>query len=170
MVSIALCLSGCAEAPDGFPLPAQRAPLPEFRSYRQAYVVDMVDAEAEQHIVSDIFGPPGAKWRWTGKRPTLRIAFGEKLSLDFMMDLVFADLALKDTGPVTVTFHINGHTLASVVYSQSGEHHFEKAIPEEWLERGKEAVLSAEIDKMWREPGRDIDFGMIVESAGLRER
>jgi len=167
---IPLLLSACAKAPTPYPLPEQRAPLPEFRAYRPAYLVSMADADAEKHILSDIIGPPRTKWRWTGKRPTVQIAFGDRLSLDFVMDFVLMEHTMKDTGPVTVSFLINEHKLDSVLYTQPGVKHFEKAIPEEWLVPGKEAVLEAELDKMWSTPEDNAKLGMIFVGAGLRER
>ena len=165
-----LLLSACSQAPVAFPPPEQRAPLPEFRAYRPSYMVSMMDADAEKHILSDISGPPGAKWRWTGKRPTVQVKFGDRLSLDFVMDFVLMEDAMKDTGPVTVSFVVNDHKLDSVLYSEPGVLHFEKPIPEEWLVRGKEAVLEAEIDKMWTAPQDGAKLGMILVAAGLRER
>lgn len=170
MLSPLLLLCGCAPAPTAFAPPEQRAPLPEFRAYRPAYMVDMTDADAEKHILSDISGPPRAAWRWTGKRPAVQIAFGESLSLDFVIDLVLTETTMNATGPVTVSFMVNDHKLDSILYKEPGARHFEKAIPEEWLERGKEAVLSAEIDKMWTAPGDGAKLGMILVRAGLRER
>jgi hypothetical protein len=160
----------CIEVPESYPPPEQRAPLPEFRAYRPAYMVGMMDADAEKYILSDISGPPGGKWRWTGKRPTVQIAFGDRLSLDFIVDFVLMDYTMKDTGPVTVSFAVNGHRLASVLYNQPGVQHFEMPIPEEWLERGKEAVLEAEIDKMWSSSPDGAKLGMMLVGAGLRER
>ena len=170
LILLPLWLCACSQAPTVYPLPAQRAPLPDFRPYRPAYLVSMTDADAERHILSDISGPPRAKWRWTGKRPTLQIAFGDRLALDMVMDFVLMENTMKDTGPVTVTFRVNDHKLDSVLYPQPGVQHFEKPIPEEWLVRGKEAVLEAEIDKMWSAPQDGGKLGMILVGGGLRER
>ena len=170
VVLIPLLLCACAKAPTAYPPPEQRAPLPEFRAYRPAYLVAMADTDAEKHILSDISGPPRGKWRWTGKRPTVQIAFGERLSLDFVMDFVLMESAMRDTGPVTVSFAINDHKLDSIHYTEPGVKHFEKPIPEEWLVRGKEAVLEAEIDKMWSAEQDGAKLGMMLVGAGLRER
>jgi len=77
---------------------------------------------------------------------------------------------MKSTGPVTVSFVVNEHKLDSVLYSEPGMKHFEKPIPEEWLVRGKEAVLEAEVDKMWTAPLDGAKLGLILVAAGLRER
>ena len=136
----------------------------------EAVAQAMSDADAEKHILSDISGPPGAKWRWTGKRPAVQMKFGDSLKLDFVIDFVLMETAMKETGPVTVSFLVNEHKLDSVLYTEPGVQHFEKAIPEEWLERGKDAVLEAEIDKMWSAPQDGAKLGMIFVGAGLRER
>lgn len=167
---IPLLFCACTQAPEFYPPPAQRAPLPEFRAYRPAYMVNMMDADAEEYILSDIIGPPRGKGRWTRKRPTLRMPFGDRLSLDFFMDFELLDFAMKDTGPVTVSFSVNGHKLTSVLYNQPGVQHFEMPIPEEWLERGQEAVLEAEIDKLSSAPPDGARIGMMLVGAGLRER
>jgi hypothetical protein len=143
--------------------------VPEFRAYRRAYFVEMADADAEKYILSDIGGPPRAKWRWTVKRPLVQIAFGDRLDLDFAMDFVLIEANMKDTGPVTLTFLVNGHKLESVLYKEPGVYHFEKAIPEGWLKAGEPAMIGAEIDKVWTAPD-GARSGMMVVGAGLRER
>jgi hypothetical protein len=56
-----------------------------------------------------------------------------------------------------------------VPYKASGEQHFEKAVPAEWIEPGKDTLLAASIDKVWVAPADGAKLGFILTRIGLTQ-
>jgi hypothetical protein len=155
--------------PETYAPPEQREPFENFRPYRITRVVDMSDGDADSHIVSGILPAGGGQWRWASQRPTVRISVRHVEDLVFTIDFSVADATFKSTGPVTLTFLVNDHELGSEHYTAPGVYHFEKPVPENWLEAGKDATLAAEVDKVWVAPEDGAKLGFILTRIGLRQ-
>lgn len=140
----ALWLAGCARAPDSFPVPEQRVPIPEPELL--GAFVEMGSYAALAHIVRDVAGvAEGTGWRWTYQRPELRFHLpgttGHKLVLDFgIVPAVFAS-----TGPTTLSVWVNGRLLGRVRCETPGERHFERPVPAAWL--AADTTVIAEVDR-----------------------
>ncbi len=163
------CLSGCQKLPETYAPPEQREPFENFRPYRITRVVDMSDGDADSHIVSGILPAGGGSWRWASQRPTVRVLLRHVENLEFIMDFSVADATFKSTGPVAFTFFVNDHELGSANYTMPGVYHFEKPVPESWLEADKDATLAAEVDKVWVAPEDGAKLGFILTRIGLRQ-
>jgi hypothetical protein len=155
--------------PETYAPPEQRQPFENFRPYRITRVVDMSDGDVDAHVVRDI--PTGVEgpWRWAGQRPTIRVALRKTENLSYIIDFSVADATFKSTGPVTMTFLVNDHVLDSAHYSTPGTYHFEKSVPAEWLEAGKDATVGAAIDKVWVSPDDGAKLGFILTRIGFRQ-
>jgi hypothetical protein len=118
-------LCGCANLPEAFAPPPQR---PFFEAPAvAARMVGMADADAESHLVQDISLEVEANsWRWTGKRPALRVHPGSNQGLTYSIDLALAGTSLEHTGPVTLSLFVNNHLLDRVGYATAGRRQFEK--------------------------------------------
>jgi len=154
--------------PDPYAPPEQRQPFENFAPYRISRVVNMADGDAESHFVRDIQGLNGS-WRWTGKHPEVRVFLRTNQMLHCIVDLTIADATFKVTGPVTLSFFVNGHVLDKATYSASGPQHFDEPVPPEWVEPGKESVVGAEIDKPWTSPADGVALGFILTRMGLSQ-
>jgi hypothetical protein len=168
----ALCviLSGCGNLVESYAPPPQR---PVFEAPSSGVrVLNMADADAETHFVQDISPALEADtWRWTGKRPAIRMFPGTTQRLSYVMDLAIPVATFTQTGPVTVSFFVNDHLLDRVRYSAPGRRRFEKAVPGEWLDANGYAILNAEIDKLWIPPERGAKpLGFILVSLGLEQK
>jgi len=148
--------------------PEQRAPLEEFRPYSATRVVQMADPDAFTFIVQDIAGLEG-NWRWTGKRPTVRLRPRAKEGLHYVIDFSLPDVTFKDTGPVTMSFFVGDHLLGSERYITSGAKHFEKPVPADWVTPAQDVLVSAEIDKVWVSKTDGATLGFILTSIGLAQ-
>jgi len=148
--------------------PEQRQPFENFAPYRIHRVVNMADGDAERSFIQDI-GGSGGSWRWTGKRPEVRVFLRTNQMLHYVIDFAIVEATFKDTGPVTLSFFVNGHVLDRITYKASGSQHYEKAVPEDWVEAGKDATVGAEIDKVWISPGDHAALGFILTQIGLRQ-
>jgi hypothetical protein len=161
-------LSACVSQPDVYAPPAQRKPLDRELLARWQPFLEMDDPNADAHIVADILGrAPEVPWRWTRKRPEIEVALKSVSGFKYVMELAIADETFKDTGPVTVTYLVNGHTLESVTYKTPGQKTFEKAVPPVLLKEMGPNRLGAEIDKVWTSPSDRQPLGFIVLRMGL---
>jgi hypothetical protein len=165
----AVLLCGCQNLPAPYAPPEQRQSFENFAPYRIRRVVNMADGDAEKHFVRDI-GGLGGTWRWTGKHPEVRVFLRTNQMLHYVIDFTIVEATFKDTGPVTLSFFVNGHLLDKATYEAPGSQHFEKPVPEEWVEAGKDATVAAEIDKVWISPADGAALGFILTGIGLRQK
>ena len=132
----------------------------------------MADTDAETHFVQDISPLLEVNtWRWTGKRPAIRMFPGTAQKLSFFMDFTIPRATFTQTGPVTVSFFVNDHLLDQIHYAAPGRQRFEKPVPAEWLDTNGYAIVGAEIDKLWIPAKRDAKpLGFILVSLGLEQK
>ena len=168
MLFAALLLSACQNLPEPYAPPEQRQPFDHFAPYKVTRIVNMADGDANQHFVQDILGDSGS-WRWATKHPEVRLKMRTNKMLRYMIDFTIVEQTFKDTGPLEFSFDVNGHELDRVRYTSSGAKHFEKDVPPEWVQTGKEAVVGAQIDKLWYSPADHQPLGFIVTRMGLTQ-
>lgn len=168
MAVLLLALTACQNLPPPYPPPEQRLPIANFRPYRAAHIVDLSEGDRTS-VVADI-QPPAGGWSWTGKRPAVKVPLRRTQNVHFKIDFAVADSTFQQTGPVSITFLVNGHALETRRYSKPGEQHYEKEVPAEWLEMEKDNLASAEIDKLWTSPDDGTKLGFILIRMGLIEQ
>lgn len=163
-------LCSCGNLPEPYAPPAQR-PFFEARP-EAARILSMADAGVESHFVHDISAElQGHSWRWTGKRPTIRLHLNSTQKLVFSMDFAIAESTFRQTGPVTLSLFVNDRLLDRVRYAAPGRRRFQKPVPAEWLETGENATLAAEIDKVWTPPAPGgTPLGFILVALGLERQ
>ena len=169
-IPVFLCVLvwGCARAPEYWPLPAQRTVLKPLSFRAIDHFASMDQPNAASYIVRDISPElSGGAWHWTGKRPTLRFRLLPRERLSFLMDLVLYDEGFRRTGPVSISFAVNGKPLDAVRYDNPGEKHILKPVPAEWLHTGEDNHVTAEIDKTWTPKGSHTVYGFILIRAGF---
>lgn len=163
-----LALTSCQDMPPAYPVPDQRTAFEGFKLH-SARVINMGDADAPMHFVRDILPELNGSWRWGVQRPAVSIRVRTNSKLKYKIDFSLPEVTFKDTGPVTIAFTVNDHVLDRIRYTHIGEEHFEKDVPPEWLVVGQEAVVGAEIDKLWTSPQDHAKFGFIITRIGLTE-
>jgi hypothetical protein len=147
-------------------VPDQRPSFEGFRLHG-ARVIDMLDPDVDAHIVRDIGPPADPRWRWTQARPAVRVRVHGAEPLTYFIDFTLPEITIRDTGPVNITFLVNDHVLDRVRYTASGNRHFEKSVPRDWIPPDQSAIVGAEIDKLWRSPEDGKTFGFILSRMGL---
>jgi len=131
-------------------------------------MVDMSAPDASWHVVKDIEpGSTGDLWRWTKQNPSLKILATTTQNLKLNVDFTLWDVAFRQTGPVELTFLVNGRTLDKIRYATPGQKHFEKPIPPEWLTTDVESIVSVAIDKLYVAPQDGEKFGFILSRVGF---
>ena len=164
-----LIASACQNIPGPLPTPVQRQPLEDFRPYKMSAIVDMSDEDAPTHFVQDLTSNATSAWRWTGKTPILRVRMRSAENLRYTIDFAVGAVMLRNTGPLTVSFLVNGQVLDRVRYDRDGVQHFEKAVPPGWVTAGQEATVGAEIDKTWIPPEGGPQLGILLMRIGLTQ-
>jgi len=154
--------------PEAYAPPVQRKPFNDFHP-RVVRVVNMADPDAHLSFVQDIASGSSGSWRWTGKRPTIKLRLRSNENLKFVIDFVLPEVTFKDTGPVTLSFFVNDRGLGQERYATPGGKHFEKEIPLSWVTPGEEATAAAEIDKVWVAKDDGATLGFIVTRMGITQ-
>jgi hypothetical protein len=166
-LSLCVTLAACDRTP-WFAAPEQRPSLAGFPDHA-ARVVGMDDPDADRRFVRDIMPKTDTTWRWTGQRPALKIRVRADENLKYTVDFTLPKVTFKDTGPVTIAFTVNDHVLDRVTYTEPGFKHFEKTVPPDWLPIDAYAIVGAEIDKLWTDPDKGLEYGFIITRMGLEQ-
>lgn len=166
MLAGVLLAAGCDRYPDSYPPPEQREPAAAAEGADAKMFVAMNDPYAESYIVKDIRGLEAGEWRWTGPEPTLHFVLDTAEKLRFRMEFSIAGATFKMTGPLTITFRVNGHKLATERYDSYGRKQFEKPVPAEWIEVGGDTIVSATIEPPWIS-SNNTKLGVILSRAGF---
>ena len=163
-VLIAAGLCACERWPEAYPVPAQQPTFEDAERWER--IVHMTDVDAHDHFTGDIFDPLSANWRWTGKKPLIRLNAPAGVRRNYSIQFVIPDAAFRVTGPVTLTFLVNGHVLDRRSYSAAGPYTFEKEVPSEWISGG-ETTLGAQIDKTYKAENQPA-YGFLMVAIGLK--
>lgn len=168
VVSALLALAGCAPAPESYAPPFQRS-LPAGPEPRPvASFVNMGDPDADSYILRDVSpGAEGDQWRWTFQRPELRFWLESKASQQFVADISLPEATFRETGPVTISFFVNGNLLVRQHCPRSGDYHIRKEVPATWLRTDTFTIVAAESDKHWVSPADGARLGFILTRIGF---
>jgi hypothetical protein len=163
---LVLALAGCGGAPESYSPPPQRQAV---LKRPHGLFVNMNDADAFEYIVGDSIQPAveGVGWRWTHEQPQLRFFCDRQRPLKFAMDFRIPEDNFADTGPLTITYWVNGKVLAKVRYDKPGEKHFEKPVPAGWIQGNAPVEFRAGIDPPWVAPTDKAKLGVVLYRAGF---
>jgi len=163
-----VALTACNRQPEWYRVPEQRKPMALPAAPAISPVVNMNDPDAPDHFVKDISsGVEAATWRWTGKRPTVKILLTKTTGLKYVIDFAIAGVTLKQTGPVTVSFFVADRLLDKARYETEGNKHFEKPVDSDWLQTATETEVSAEVDREFVSPEDGTKLGLILTRIGF---
>ena len=163
-----LILSGCISQPQTYAPPVQRQPMLDGNAPRPPKdMLRMSDPETDAYIIQDI--PRGSvdPFRWTGKRPTVRMFVDDPGGRTLVVDYSVVNATLKDTGPVKLTFFVNDQPIGTVAEDRQGLKHFEKAVPREMLKASADNVIAIEVDKVWIAKEDGAHLGFLLGAVGL---
>lgn len=163
-----LCLTGCDPLPQSYPPPEQRHPVQGPNLESGSTIVSMGSPDADLYILKDIYPANGIPWRWSAKEPTIHFLLLGTENLAFSADFALWNDAFKITGPVEVSFLVNGNVLDKIRYTSPGEKYFEKPVPPDWLSTNTETNVGLSIDKLYVAPADQKKFGVILVRMGLK--
>jgi hypothetical protein len=164
-----LAEAGCQNMPGPYAPLVQRPAAENFHPYRMQAIVSMSDADAQTHFVQDITSIATSSWRWTGKKPTVRVKARTGENLRYTIDFVLPEPNFRETGPVNIAFLVNDRVLDRVHYGSAGDQHFEKPIPKGWVTAGQDITVGAEVDKTTVDPQQGLKLGMVLVRIGITQ-
>jgi hypothetical protein len=165
---MALC-AGCTRLPESFPPPAQRAPLTVPQTGALGFFLSMSDPNADAYLVKDVAESGPGTWRWVYDHPVLRFFVPEVGRLKFAMDFAIPERTLRETGPVTLTFRINGQVLDRLRCEKGGEQHYAHEVPPGMLHANAINLVGIDPDPVWVSNADGGRLGFILSRAGFTE-
>lgn len=162
-------LSGCAPIPDSYPPPFQRPGAVEVEPDPVGPIAVMANPDAEAYFVQDIARHLEGTWRWANKRPTVRLRLQELKPAKLFWEFSIAGVTFDKTGPVTVSFFVNGKQVDRVRYAEPGDKRFEKDIPASLLRTDDYNIVAAEADRYWVAEADGVILSFTLTRIGLSQ-
>ena len=157
------CNSGSKESKG---VPPQYADSGELPSVAPPFV-EMSHPAAPAAIIKDISGTvEGGSWRWTYEHPTLKVNIRDVQGWRLMARYAVSDATFKSTGPVKLTYSVNGKDLTTEVVKAPGERVFNQPVDPAMLKPG-DNVISIHVHNLWTSPTDGAKLGIILTGAGL---
>lgn len=160
--------AGCGSRQEWFPVPAQRPSLGEGVAGSLGHFVYMSQGDADAYIAGGMRAQSEGSWRWAHENPILRFYLPEVGRIRFRMEFSFPDDRFRETGPVTLTFAVNGRTFDRVRYDHPGGHQYDRAVPIDLLRQDAVNLVDVTPDKTAILPSGE-RLGFVLTSAGFAE-
>lgn len=160
-----LLLAGCT--PAAVPLPPQRPTYTGPEPAAFGPYLRVVSPHASAAILSGV--RPEGRWGWTARRAALRFRIPDGRPYNFSANLYIAAQTLPATGPVAISFSIDGRRLGILRADEAREYTFEKPVPAGWLRPDATVVVAMEADKAWTAPD-GVEYAFLLVGAGFAPR
>ena len=166
LVIAALLTVSCGREPGVFAAPPQRSidlgPDPDGP---HAFVT-MDDPVVDDYLVHDISPERGFR-RWAFTHPELRFRLNDVGHLIFTAEFAIPEVTFKVTGPVTVSYAVNGRALGAIRCDHAGDFRLEKPVPDGLVEPGKFVRVTFEANPRWISPDDGAQLSFLLRSAGF---
>lgn len=161
---------GCTREPPVYAPPIQRLLPSAPDKIPLGRFVNMNDVNVDDYIVGGLQNQTeGDGWRWTHEAPELRFLLDRTAGLKFVLDLGLPAYNMQQTGPVTLSFFINGKPLDKVRYTTPGDRRYEKSVPAALLKTGEFTLVRILVDPPWVAPVDKVKLGFVLHHAGFVE-
>lgn len=169
LMALGLHAAGCGGDVLSYAPPPQRPPLTgEDPEPGLGRLVRMSDRNAARYLMSGFRDAAvGSPDRWADRHARLRFFLLTVDRLKFTMEFAIPAVIFQETGPVTLSFAINGHPLDTVRFDRPGQLQFTRAVPAAMLRANQENTVAIDADKVWvsKEDGTRLAF--VLGSAGF---
>jgi hypothetical protein len=162
----ALLTVSCGREPGVFAVPPQRSSDLGHDPSAGLSVVTMDDPQADEYLVNDISPDRGFR-RWAFIRPELRFRLKDARHLVFTAEFTIPEVTFKVTGPVTVSYAVNGQTLGTLRCAQAGDFRVAAPVPEGLAEPDKPIRVTFEAKPRWISPEDGAQLSFLLRSAGF---
>ena len=128
------------------------------------------EVDASEFVVRDVDVKNGGKgWCWTLAKPELRFILNSVERQKFMADFGVNDDTFAQTGPIDVSFRINGPLLGEMHCPKPATMHFEKPVPAAWLSANTYTQVTMQADKIFVSKSDGARLGFTLMRAGFVE-
>ena len=166
LVMGALLTVSCGRQPGVYAAPPQRSlDLGNDPTGALAFVT-MDDPQVDDYLVND-FSPERGFRRWAFTHPELRFRVPDARHLIFTAEFAIPEVTYKVTGPVTVSYAVNGRTLGALRCSHAGDFRLEKPVPDGLVEPNKFVRVTFEANPRWISPQDGAQLSFLLRSAGF---
>jgi hypothetical protein len=166
LVISALLTLSCGRQPGVYAAPPQRSlDLGPDPSGALAFVT-MDDPQVDDYLVNDISPERGFR-RWAFTRPELRFRLRDVRHLIFTAEFAIPEVTYKVTGPVTVSYAVNGRTLGAIRCDHPGDFRLERPVPDGLVEPDKPVRVTFEANPRWISPDDGAQLSFLLRSAGF---
>jgi hypothetical protein len=162
----ALLTVSCGWQPGVYAAPAQRSIVLGTDPDGPHAFVAMDDPVADDYLVNDISPEHGFR-RWAFTHPELRFRLNDARLLNFTAEFAIPEVTYKVTGPVTVSYAVNGQTLGTMRCDHPGDYRLEKPVPDGLVEPGKFVRVTFEANPRWISPDDGAQLSFLLRSAGF---
>ena len=163
-----LFLTACTRDHAFAPIPPQSPSVeaPDPPSF--ACFFSMTESRADRFIVAGIpLGLGAGAERWTSEAPAVRCQLPSPGPWLVAMNFIVAGVTLKATGPITLTFTVDGQEIKRLRCDHGGPYEFRAPLPTALAATGKVLVLQATIDKPYIAPQDGSKLGVLVSVMGF---
>jgi hypothetical protein len=123
-----------------------------------------------EHLLHDFATPSGGDEHvWTYERPVLVFAVPKRSGVKFKMEFQLAGATLKETGPVAITFWLNGTPLVTKTYDAAGMYDMEQDVPSKLLRDDSIAIVETTQNKYYFAEGDGQRLSYLFHAAGFVE-
>jgi hypothetical protein len=129
----------------------------------------MADRDADRYLVSDFAPSDGGPSRWALDHPVLRFFVPAAPRLRFTMDFALPESAFRDTGPVTLTFRVNGEFLDRYRCELAGQQHYDHPVPPSMLHANAVNLVAIDPDPVWVSKADGGRIGFVLARAGFTD-
>jgi len=159
-----LLLAACAgrEEPRLVPLPPQRSLVAAPGLPHEPSFVEMAEGRSDRSVIRGIFGE-GAE-RWTDPNPAMRFELPSPGAWTAAVRFRAAETTLKDTGPITLHFFVNGRATGQMRVATADVRTFSAPV----MLDGTDAELSFTVDKPWVSPQDGVKLGVVLQAMGFK--
>ena len=131
--------------------------------------MDMRDPNSDAYVVSGIAERTEVPWRWTFEHPVLRFLVPETGRLRFTLDFSLPERTFRETGPVTLTFTINGRLFDRARFDTPGQLHYSHPVAPELLNLHGENRVAIDPNPVWVSKADGGKLGFIISRVGFAE-
>ena len=162
----ALLTVSCGRPPGVYAAPPQRSlDLGPDPSATLDFVA-MDDPQVDDYLVHDISPERGIR-RWAFTHPELRFRLKDAHHLVFTAEFAIPEITYKVTGPVTVSYAVNGRTIGTLRCGHAGDFRLEKPVPDGLVEPAKSVRVTFEANPRWVSPADGAQLSFLLRSAGF---
>jgi hypothetical protein len=164
----ALTLSGCVRIKSDFRPGISREPVPGEILPPRLSVLSMTDPKATLQFQGDIDTYlSAAAWRWTNRKPAVRLLVPKSLPVKLKIDVTLAPAVFEATGPLAVPVTVGGRLFDTIRFDAPSRVEFAREVPAGWLQPGGATEIGLTVERGLTDPHTQRFYGLQLSRVAL---